>query len=356
MAIRRCSAIVGVIVALVVSFGRPSVAASSAPASTPPLARVVHVCDCPAKPAQEERSDLLRHFAKLGYAEGRNLELTTYSVETLNDASGGGGPLYSLGEQFGPNPYASFFRTLVARSQPHLVLASGVRVVAAARDSQLSTPVVFWRITDPVGLGFVAALARPGGNLTGFSRAIEKLTVKRLELLHEMVPGARQVGFVYIEDFAAHVRQAAEVKVAAARIGLRVRDYSLPWTRWDEVELEALFATMRRDGIEAFLLPDINVRPTLLVELAARHRLPTIYSLTHVVTDWGGLAAYSTEASSVEDVVGYAVRILRGERPADLPVQEPTRFELVLNSRAARELGLTFPSSFLLRANHVVDK
>jgi len=246
---RRCSAIVVVVVALVASFGRPSVAASSAPAGTPPPARVVHVCDCPASAAQEERSELVRLFAKVGYVEGRNLELTTYSVETLNDASRGGGPLYSLGEQFGPNPYASFFKTRVARSQPQLVLASGVRVVAAARDSQVSTPVVFWRITDPVGLGFVAALARPGGNLTGFSRAIEKLTVKRLELLHEMVPGAQQVAFVYIEDFAAHVRQAAEVKAAAARIGLRVRDYALPWTHWNEVELEALFATMRRDGI-----------------------------------------------------------------------------------------------------------
>src|SRR5689334_12917213 len=182
-------------------------------------------------------------------------------------------------------------------------------------------PVVFWRITDPVGLGFVASLARPGGNLTGFSRAIEKLTVKRLELLHEMVPKAQQIGFVFIADFAAHARQAAEVKAAAARVGVTTREYALPWTRWNEAELDALFATMRRDGIEAFLLPDINVLPTVLVELAARHRLPTVYSLTHVVTDWGGLAAYSTEASSVDDVVGYAVRILRGERAADLPVQ-----------------------------------
>jgi len=119
---------------------------------------------------------------------------------------------------------------------------------------------------------------------------------------------------------------------------------------------KTVFTAMNRDGIEAFLLPDINVRPTLLVELAARHRLPTIHSLSHVVTEWGGLAAYSTEASSVEDVVGCAVRILHGERAADLPVQEPTRFELILNARAARDLGLTFPPSLLVRANQVVEK
>jgi len=350
------SAIVALIAVLALSSGRPGVAAGSAAAGTPLPARVAHVCDCPADVAEEERNELLRVFAKLGYAQGRDLALTTYSLETLSDASVGGGPLYSLGEQFGPNPYATLFKTRVAKSQPQLVLASGVRVVAAARDSNLAAPVVFWRITDPVGLGFVATLARPGGNLTGFARAIEKLTVKRLELLREMVPGARRFAFVYIEDFAAHTRQAAEVKAAAARIGVEVRDYALPWTRWNEVELEALFTAMNRDGIEAFLLPDINVRPTLLVELAARHRLPTIHSLSHVVTEWGGLAAYSTEASSVEDVVGYAVRILHGERAADLPVQEPTRFELILNARAARDLGLTFPPSLLVRANQVVEK
>jgi len=352
---QRRSALLGGIGAVLALGARRVVAAGSSPTSVHP-ARVAHVSDYPAELAQEERGELLRQFARLGYVQGRNLALTTYDVGMLSAGSARGEPQSSPGDPFGPNPYTPFFRTGVTATQPQLVLASGVRVVSAARESGLTTPLVFWRVSDPVGLGLVATLARPGGNLTGFSRAIEKLTVKRLELLHEMVPSAQQVGFVFVAEFPSHARQAQEVTAAGARIGLRVREYSLPFSRWTHTELDALFATMRRDRIEAFLLPDLNVRASFLVELAAHYRLPTIHSLTHAVTDWGGLASYSTEATNVEDVVGYAVRILRGERPADLPVQESTRFELVLNARAARDLGLTFPRSFLLRADQVIEK
>ena len=352
---RRRSAVVGAVAASALLLWRSSGAASSASASGA-RARVVHVSDYPSPLAQEERGELLQAFERLGYGQGRNLELTTYDGEMLRAGSTRGSTQSFPDEQFGPNPYTPFFATRIARTQPRLILASGVRVVSAARESGLTTPLVFFRITDPVGLGFVASLARPGGNMTGFSRAIEKLTVKRLELLHDMVPAAQRVAFIFVEDFPSHVRQAAEVRAVAARVGLQLREYAVQLSRWDEAGLEAIFATMRRDGIEAFLLPDLNVLGPVLVELAARYRLPTIHSLSHVVTDWGGLAAYSTEATRIEDVVGYAVRILRGERTVDLPVQEPTRFELILNARAARDLGLTFPPSFLLRASQVVEK
>jgi len=339
---------------LAVFLALPSFAADNA--STRARVRVVHLTDYPPDLAKKERSALLQAFASLGYVEGRNIELTTYDVETASAAELRNPAQPSPRDQFGPNPYAVLFATNIPRVRPQVVLASGVRVVAAARESGLGTPVVFWRVSDPVGLGFVATLARPGGNLTGFSGATEKLAPKRLELVHEMAPNAREVGLVFIEDFPSHVRQAAEVKAAAARIGVRAHDYSLPLARWEEAELDALFATMRRDGVEVFLLPDTNVNPPVLVELAARYRLPTIYGLTNMVTGLGGLAAYSTEATRAEDVVGYAVRILRGERPADLPVQESTRFEFILNARAARALGLTFPNTFLLRANQLVEK
>jgi len=147
--------------------------------------------------------------------------------------------------------------------------------------------------------------------------------------------------------------KGANQAVAAARAGARV---SFVGMHGRDDFGRAARAGLRREGIEAFLLPDTNVLPPLLTELAARHRLPTIYGLSGMVTDLGGLAAYSTQANSFEDVVGYAVRILRGERPADLPVQESTRFEFILNAKAARDLGLTFPASLLLRANQVVEK
>src|SRR6185295_9390412 len=188
---QRRSALLGGIGAVLALGARRVVAAGRSPTSVHP-ARVAHVSDYPAELAQEERGELLRQFARLGYVQGRTLALTTYDVGMLSAGSARGEPQSSPGDPFGPNPYTPFFRTGVTATQPQLVLASGVRVVSAARESGLTTPLVFWRISDPVGLGLVATLARPGGNLTGFSRAIEKLTVKRLELLHEMVPSAQQ--------------------------------------------------------------------------------------------------------------------------------------------------------------------
>jgi putative ABC transport system substrate-binding protein len=344
-----------VIAGLAVVLVEPSLAASSAPVSGA-SARVIHVTDYPAELAQKERRELLQAFARLGYVQGRNLELTTFDVAMVAAESARRTAPSAPVDRFGPNPYTAFLTTGIARTRAQLVLASGPRVASAASQGGLATSVVFWRVSDPVGNGFVSALARPGGNLTGFSRATEKLAGKRLELMHEMLPGARDIAFVFVEDFPSHVRQAAEVKAGGARLGVRTHEYALPLARWSPDELDALFATMRRDGIEAFLLPDTNVLPPVLVELAARHRLATIYALSAMVTDLGGLAAYSTQANSLEEVVGYAVRILRGERPADLPVQESTRFEFILNARAARALGLAFPPSLLLRANQVVEK
>jgi putative ABC transport system substrate-binding protein len=114
---------------------------------------------------------------------------------------------------------------------------------------------------------------------------------------------------------------------------------------------------MRKDRMEAFLLPDMNLEPQLLVELAAKYRLPTIHSLPSAVSDWGGLAAYSTSApDELAKVADYAVRIIKGEEPRQLPVQEPTRYELVLNAKAAREIGMSFPATFKMRATSVIEK
>jgi putative tryptophan/tyrosine transport system substrate-binding protein len=316
-----------------------SAAEPCAAAPAPGRHRLLYVCDCPAAMSGEERDELLLELAKLGYVQGSNLDMVRYDFDSKKGS------------------YAELLAREIARGKIDLVLASGVRVAEAARDAKGAPPVVFWRLTDPVGFGLVATLARPQGNLTGFSRAIEKLTVKRLELLHEMLPLARRIGFVYISDNAPHRRQAAEVRAAALPLGLELRDYGLASSLWTPDRLEALFASMRKEGVEAFLLPDINVEIRALIKLADKYRLPTLYSLTHNVTDFGGLAAYATEANSdPASIADYVDRILKGAKPADLPVQEPTRFELVLNARAARDLGLSFPPRFLLRATRVVEK
>ena len=131
---------------------------------------------------------------------------------------------------------------------------------------------------------------------------------------------------------------------------------ALPQGRWSAGPLDELFSRMRRERIDAILLPDLTLSPKLTVDLAARYRFPTVHSLTHVVTEWGGLAAYSTmDSESLSAVAAYADRILRGAKPAELPVQEPQRYELVLNERAARDLGLSFPAALRMRANRIVS-
>jgi len=328
--------------------------ASSAPAPARPY-RVLHVCDGPPSMASDERAAILRALAQRGLVQGRNLELVTFDVDSAGGARRSA--FSAVGKEGIDTPYAAFLEREIPRLQAQLVLASGVRVVQGAQESGRDTPVVFWRVTDPVGFGFVKSLAQPGGNMTGFSRALEKLTVKRLELLNEMLPRARRFGFLLIESYDHHRRQADEVRAAGAARGLQVVSYPVPTDDWSAAGLEAVFVRMRQDGIEAFLLPDINVQGQLVVELAEKHRLPTIHALSHAVTDWGGLAAYTTSApADLVAVSEYADRVLKGERPRDLPVQEPTQFELVLNARAARAIGMTFPRTFMLRATRVVDK
>ena len=288
--------------------------------------------------AAEEREEIIAAFRQLGYAQGPNFSVLTHDV----DAAQGGWT-------------ALLRRELVAK--PDLVLASGIRVAQAVRDTNSDVPVVFWRLTDPVGFGLVTSLSRPGGNMTGFSRGIDKLAPKRLELLRDMLPNARRVAFVYIRDNESHSRQAADVQARAPSLGLEIRDYGMPRATWSEAALEDAFGRMRRDGMDAFLLPDLNANIMTLVQLSEKYRLPTVYSLTHVVTDFGGIAAYATAGSlELRDVVGYANRILKGTKPGDLPVQEPSRFDLVLNARTARAIGVVFPPLFVVRATEVIDR
>lgn len=310
----------------------------------------------PSGDGQRQARRALARFCQAWLRARAELKLETYDYETAGGGSQGSA-LFSVGKAAVANEYSVFLERQIPRMQAQIVLAFGVRVVQAAREVGQETPVIFWRVTDPVGFGFVKTLAQPGGNLTGFSRALEKLTVKRLELLHEMLPQARRIGFLFIDDNVHHRQQADEVRRAAESHGLSVVNYPLALNEWCAERLEETFARMRQDGIDAFLLPDINVQGQVVVTLAAKYRLPTIHALSHVVTDWGGLAAYTTLApDELSGVSNYAVRVLKGEKARDLPVQEPVQFELVLNTRAANAIGVSFPKKFMLRATRVVDK
>ena len=347
---------VGVMVAGAFAALDPARGASSAPGSTSRY-RVLHVCDCPPGMASDERASLIDAFARFGYVQGSNLDLATYDFGTFDASSNRVGPLFTLEKKALGNPYAALLTREIARNQAQLVLASGIRAAQGASEATRETPVVFWRVTDPIGLGLVDSLAHPGRNLTGFSRAIEKLTVKRLELIHEMLPRARRIAFMYIAGNAHHRKQADEVAAAGARLGLQIVDLAVPMDGWSPDRLEQTFAEMRRAGVEALLLPDTNVQPQLAVALAAKYRMPSIHALALAVTEWGGLAAYTTAvADEPAGVSSYAVRILKGEKAGDLPVQEPTQYELLLNLRAARDLGISFPAKVRLRATRMLEK
>jgi len=304
--------------------------------------------------AREERAALLLAFAKHGYVQGRNLDLVTYDVGSDGAGQSSGTP----GKQPSADlPYSALLSAQMAQNPPQIILASGIRVAQGAQQSIRSTPVIFWRVTDPVGFGFVESLAKPGGNFTGFSRAIDKLTVKRLELLHEMLPQARRIAFLFVSGNEHHRKQAAEVRQVGQGRGLQVIDHALSGDDWAGDRLDDRFARMRKDGVDAFLLPDTNIQGAVVVALAAKYRMPTIHSLANSVTEWGGLAAYTTSAKEeLPGAASYAVRILNGERPGTLPVQEPAQYELVLNSRAARAMGVSFPQTLMIRATEMIEK
>jgi putative ABC transport system substrate-binding protein len=238
---------------------------------------------------------------------------------------------------------------LVSRKVDLIVATSGGRAPALAAKNATSTiPIVFAMGADPVALGLVASLARPGGNITGFSILVRALMPKRLELLSELVPGARVIAMlVNIERNIGEMQQAARAK----GVQLQILEAGT------ESQIDAAFATLVRLHAGALLVGDpfyLNRREQL-VALAARHAVPAIYDWRDYVVA-GGLISYGASLADVyRQLAIYAGKILNGAQPADLPVQQPTRFELVINLKTAKALGLTVPPSILVRADEIIE-
>jgi putative ABC transport system substrate-binding protein len=171
-----------------------------------------------------------------------------------------------------------------------------------------------------------------------------------------MMPKAKRIAYVYKADEPSHLSQLVDVKTAAKVLQVEIEEYPISASNWHRQALmNETFVEMKRDGITAFLLPDISGIDGIFVRLAAEHRLPTIYSLDFVVCDFGGLASYGTAPWTFAEIVEYADKILKGTKARDLPVREPKEFRLLFNSRAAREQGVSFPQSFSLMGAEVVD-
>jgi putative ABC transport system substrate-binding protein len=242
---------------------------------------------------------------------------------------------------------------IVARS-PDAILSSPAQVTLALKHVGHGIPVIFANVPDPVGIGLVASLARPGGNFTGFTNFENELAGKWLDVLREVAPAMRRVAVLYNAENPVWRQRLGVIEDVAPSLGVQVTSSGAS----SDAEIERAFASFVRDDAGAVLvLPSIFAvrhRQTI-IGWAARHRLPAVYPFRFFVAD-GGLIAYGIDATaSYARAPGYVDRILKGEKPADLPVQAPVKFELAVNLKTAKALGLTVPATLIVRADEVIE-
>jgi putative ABC transport system substrate-binding protein len=274
-------------------------------------------------------------LSEAGYVEGQNVTIEYRWAEGHYDR------LPALGVD------------LVGR-KVDLIIASSPPSARAAKSATSTIPIVFRGGADPVGDGLVASLARPGGNLTGVSMLLDELTAKRLELLSELVPRAGVIALLVNPNNSTAERVIQEVQQAARAKGVQLHVLKAS----SESEIDTAFASLVQLHAGALVVgadPFLSGRREQLVALASRHAVPSIYAWREFAAS-GGLISYGASLTSASRLVGtYAGKILKGAKPADLPVQQPTTFELVVNLNTAKALGLTVPPSILARADEVIE-
>ena len=237
---------------------------------------------------------------------------------------------------------------------PDVILATGTPSVAALQHITRTLPIVFVRVTDPVGAGFVETLARPGGNTTGFMNSEYSLSGKWLELLNQIAPSVTRTAVLKDPNNPAGSAQFGAIQVAAQSRGLEVTPVNVGDPREIERSIGA-FARSANGGLIVTSSASVSLHHNLIIALAARYKLPAVYSNRFNVTG-GGLISYGPEyVDQYRRAADYVDRILKGVKPADLPVQAPTKYELVINLKTAKALGLTIPPSVLTRADEVIE-
>jgi len=282
--------------------------------------------------AQARIAAFLQALQKLGWTEGRNLQI---------EYRWGSGDLQKAATE------------LVALS-PDVIFTNTTQAVAALQQATGSVPIIFANVGDPVSGGFVASLAKPGGNITGFTNFDYGMGAKWVELLKEIAPYVTHVGVIRNPSDTASMGQLGAIQSAARSFGLEVSPLGGRDARDIEQTVTEFAGGSNRGLITAATPLSLN-NHDLIISLAARHRLPAVYWVRSFVTE-GGLISYGTDSADLSrQAAGYVDRILKGEKPADLPVQSATKYELVINLKAAKAIGLTVPPSLLSRADEIIE-
>ncbi len=305
-------------------------------ATSPPAAPDASPHQCPLQGSPHWQA-FLEGLREHGYVQGQNLVIECRYTQ-------------------GQDERAPALAAELVRLTPDLLVASSTVSVRAAQQATRTIPILFVNVIDPVGRGLVTSLAHPGGNVTGVTNTLREMEGKRLELLKEAVPRVSRVAILYRSSGTPEPLFAREREAAAQALGLMLQSYRV----WDPTDFAGAFSAMTKARAEAlFVAPDMywtmGDHAPRIVALAAQSRLPAIYEWEGFVQT-GGLMAYGLNQLAVRRRLGFYVdKILHGANPADLPVEQPTKFDLAINLKTAKALGLTIPPSLLMRADEVIQ-